>query len=70
MQGEHPKKDLAISYWLDTLFQKFSPNKLVFFLQTIITRGVPHCGLAIYIKKNLKAKEEFWKLKYFTMQKI
>jgi hypothetical protein len=33
------------------------------------TRGVSHCGLAIYIKKDLKAKEELWKLKYFTMQK-
>ncbi len=31
---------------------------------------VSHSGLAIYIKKgNLKAKEEFWKFKYFTMQK-
>jgi hypothetical protein len=28
-----------------------------------------HCGLAIYLKKYLKAKEELWKLKYFTMQK-
>jgi hypothetical protein len=28
-----------------------------------------HCGLAIYMKKYLKAKEELWKLKYFTMQK-
>ncbi len=28
-----------------------------------------HCSLAIYIKKYLKAKEELWKLKYFTMQK-
>ncbi len=30
-----------------------------------------HCGLAIYIKKYLKAEEELWKLlKYFfTMQK-
>ncbi len=27
-----------------------------------------HYGLAIYIKKYLKAKEEIWKLKYFTMQ--
>jgi hypothetical protein len=26
-------------------------------------------GLAIYIKKDLKAKEELWKSKYFTMQK-
>jgi hypothetical protein len=34
------------------------------------TRGVSrNCGLAIYIKKYLKAKEELWKLKYFTMQK-
>jgi hypothetical protein len=25
--------------------------------------------LAIYIKKYIKAKEELWKFKYFTMQK-
>ncbi len=25
-----------------------------------------HCGLAIYIKKYLKAKEELWKLKYIS----
>jgi len=31
---------------------------------------VSRCGLAIYIKKYLKAKEELWKLKYFTMQSI
>jgi hypothetical protein len=24
------------------------------------TRGVPHCGLAIYIKKYVKAKEELY----------
>jgi hypothetical protein len=30
---------------------------------------VSHCGLAIYIRKYLKAKEEVWKFKYFTMQK-
>jgi len=31
---------------------------------------VSHYGLAIYIKKHLKTKEEeLWKLKYFTMQK-
>jgi hypothetical protein len=31
---------------------------------------VCHCGLAIYIKTYLKAKEEeLWKLKYFNMQK-
>jgi hypothetical protein len=28
-----------------------------------------HSGLAIYMKMDLKAKEELWKLKYFTMQK-
>jgi hypothetical protein len=28
------------------------------------------CGLAIYIKTYLKAKEELWKIKYFTMQKL
>jgi hypothetical protein len=31
---------------------------------------VSHCGLAIYnFKEYLKAKEELWKSKYFTMQK-
>jgi hypothetical protein len=30
---------------------------------------VSHFGLAIYIKEYLKAKEELWKLNYFTMQK-
>jgi len=33
------------------------------------TRGVSHYGLAVYIKKYLKAKEELQKFKYFTMQK-
>jgi hypothetical protein len=32
-------------------------------------KGLSHRDLAIYIKKYLKAKEELWKLKYFTMQK-
>jgi hypothetical protein len=30
---------------------------------------VSHRGLAIYMKKYLKAKDELWELKYFTMQK-
>jgi len=30
---------------------------------------VSHYGLALYIKKYFKAKEELWKLKYFTIQK-
>jgi hypothetical protein len=34
-----------------------------------ILRGASHCALAICIKKYLKAKEELWKLEYFTMQK-
>jgi hypothetical protein len=28
-----------------------------------------HCGLAIYIKKYLKEKEELWKFNYLTIQK-
>jgi hypothetical protein len=36
---------------------------------TYKTMGVSQCGLAIYIKKYLKAKVELWKLKYFTIQK-
>jgi len=34
-----------------------------------LTRDASHYGLAIYIKKYLKAKEELWKLKYFNRQK-
>jgi hypothetical protein len=30
---------------------------------------VSDCGLVIYIKKYLKAKEELWKFNYFIMQK-
>jgi len=37
-------------------------------LHSNVARG-EHYGLAICIKKYLKAKEELWKLKYFTMQK-
>jgi hypothetical protein len=40
-------------------------------LPIIINKGcVSHGGLAIYIKKYLKAKEELRKLKHFTMQKL
>jgi hypothetical protein len=31
---------------------------------------VSHCGLAIYIKEYVNAKEELWKLKYFTCKNI
>ncbi len=35
-----------------------------------LTRGVSHCGLAIYkIIKYLKGKEELWKFKCITMQR-
>jgi hypothetical protein len=35
-----------------------------------LTRGVAHCvALPFTLKKYLKAKEEFWKLKYFTIAK-
>jgi hypothetical protein len=37
-------------------------------LNVKIREPLSQCGLAIYIlKKYLKAKEELWKLKYFTM---
>jgi hypothetical protein len=45
-----------------------STNSTTILLLYQRTRGVSHDGLAIYIKKYLKAKEELWKLKYFTMQ--
>jgi hypothetical protein len=37
--------------------------------KTLLTGGLSHCSLAIYIQKYLKTKEELWKFKYFTMQK-
>jgi hypothetical protein len=61
----------ANTFLIETCFQidfVKSPNKFEC-LDINPTRGVSHCGLAIYIKKYLKAKEELWKLKYFTMQK-
>ncbi len=36
---------------------------------TTKTRVVSHYGFAINIKKYLRAKNELWKFKYFTMQK-
>jgi hypothetical protein len=58
--------------------RRFAPRVFLFhfcdvaevvFKSNLVTRGVSHWGLAICIKKYLKAKEEIWKLKYFTMQK-
>jgi hypothetical protein len=42
---------------------------LISAFETNETRGASQCGLAICTKKYPKAKEELWKLKYFTMQK-
>jgi hypothetical protein len=57
----HPRQDLSeIAYWfIAWVVTSFAT----------ITKSVSHCGLAIYIKKYLKAKEDSWKLKNFTMQK-
>jgi hypothetical protein len=51
--------------------QTTNPNRdaLLQLITQETTRSVSHCGLAIYIKKYLKAKEESLNLKYFTMQK-
>jgi hypothetical protein len=38
--------------------------------QVMYQNPVSQCGLAIHIEKYLKAKEELWKLKYFTTQKL
>jgi hypothetical protein len=38
-------------------------------LLLVKTRNVSRFGLVINIKMDLKAKENLWKLKYFTMQK-
>jgi hypothetical protein len=45
--------------------QFFLVNKLTYDKN----QGVSHCGLVIYIKKYLKAKEELGQRKYLTMQK-
>jgi hypothetical protein len=50
--------------------KSYHTNGKLGILKLITTRsGVSHCGLAIYIRKYSKAKEELWKFKYFTMQK-
>jgi hypothetical protein len=57
---------------IDPVTESVSCNKLPpLVVNETETKGVvSHCGLAIYIKKHLKAKEEgLWKLKYFTMPK-
>jgi hypothetical protein len=44
-------------------------ERLYFGMVKYLQGYVSHGGLAIYIEKYLKAKEELRKLKYFTMQK-
>jgi len=57
---------------LAILHNRKEGKKTIPCMYTCLEQGVchTHCGLAIYIKKYLKAKEELWKLKYLiTMQK-
>jgi len=53
--GFNLKHEVDCMVWID-------PNP-------IVKRVVSHHGLAICIKMCLKAKEDLWKFKYFTMQK-
>jgi hypothetical protein len=48
----------------------FSKQQSVYFLASKRGACWSHYGLAIYIKRYPRAKEELWKLKYFTMQKL
>jgi hypothetical protein len=58
-------------WWLFLIKFGFMLNFLNLLGSLLLNKGcVTQCGLAIYIKKSIfKAKEELWKLKYFTMQK-
>jgi hypothetical protein len=49
--------------------QNYSPNSAPQNHKHKQNKGSHH-GLAIYIQKYLKAQQELWNLKYFTMQKI
>ncbi len=63
--------------FLFKLLKTFAPHKKEMLIHNLclITQlknkqgGVSHYGLTIYMKKYLKAKEELWKIKYFTIQK-
>jgi hypothetical protein len=48
------------------MFSKFYSNKLIH----ISTRAVSHCGLAIYIKKYLKAENKLLKTQIFSNAKM
>jgi hypothetical protein len=62
-----PAHPLSKIFW--STFQNYLFLVLLKEILIIVTRGVSHRGLAIYIKKYPKAKEELWKVKYFNMKK-
>jgi hypothetical protein len=68
IDNKKPKlKEQIKKLWLSHHQWRLGPNATYF---ALLTRSVSHYGLAIWIKKHLRAKEEeLWKLKYFTMQK-
>jgi hypothetical protein len=55
--------------FISQLFMFNNNSKVYYNSLKLLNGGLSHCGLAIYIKKYLKAKVELWKFKYFTMQK-
>jgi hypothetical protein len=69
-------RNIKVEIWIEFLVQNNFDHdiakKEVFLppdLERISKGYITHCGLAVYIKKYLNAKEELWKLTYFTMQK-
>jgi hypothetical protein len=54
--------------WLH--FCESAGNDLFITLLPMKTRGVSHCGLAIHIQKDLKAKEELMEAHIFHHAKI
>jgi len=58
LKGKKKKRKKRLVY-LHSLHPKEFPQCLYPKFVTKPTRDVSHCGLAIYIKKYLKAKEEF-----------
>jgi hypothetical protein len=74
----HQRSPLKSKNWRQCGSSFFPPEALAAWIEhqqhwkhqhKVKTRGVSHCGLAIYIFKYLKAKEKIWKVKYFTMKK-
>jgi hypothetical protein len=63
----------SVTYSINTIPCATTPNatnQLINHPKINNKGGMSHCDLAIYIKKYLKAKEELWKFKYFTMERI